>query len=62
MIKFERDLSGRFSVVANNKILLSTKDFNYAMLAYKAAQNNDFDFALKSFIPASVSNLQGSKI
>lgn len=52
MITLESNSSGtRFSVVANNKLLVSTTSYQYAVEVYERAKNNDLSFAEKSFIP-----------
>lgn len=53
MITLESNSSGtRFAVVANDRLLVSTTNYNHALEVYEQAKiNNDLSFAEKLFIP-----------
>lgn len=51
MIKLERNRNNYF-VIANNKILLVTKDLSYANEVLNCAKNNDLTYASRTFVPA----------
>jgi|688.fasta_scaffold932420_2 hypothetical protein len=50
MIKLEQN-NGNYFVIANNKILLATKNLSYATEVLTRAKNNDLEYASKNFIP-----------
>ena len=52
MITLESNRQGtRFAVVADDRLLVTTANFNYAKEVYERAKNNDLDFAERNFIP-----------
>lgn len=52
MITLERNSDNtRFSVVVNDKLLVSTSSLDYALRVYEQAKNNDLTFAERTFVP-----------
>ena len=52
MITLETNRNGtRFAVVANDRLLVTTTNYQYALEVYERAKRNELDFAEKSFIP-----------
>ena len=51
MIRLERNRNNYF-VIANNKILLATKDLSYANEVLNRAKNSDLTYASRTFVPA----------
>jgi len=52
MITLESNRQGtKFAVVADDRLLVTTANFNYAKEVYERAKNNELDFAEKNFIP-----------
>jgi hypothetical protein len=52
MITLESNRQGtRFAVVVDDRLLVTTANFNYAKEVYERAKNNELDFAEKAFIP-----------
>lgn len=55
MITLESNRAGtRFSVVANDKLLVTTTSYQYALEVYERAKNNELDFAEKMFVPFTI--------
>ena len=52
MIKLEYN-NGNYFVIANNKILLATKNLSFASEALARAKDNDLEYASKNFIPVT---------
>jgi len=50
MIKLEYN-NGNYFVIANNKILLATKNLSFASEVLARAKDNDLEYASKNFIP-----------
>ena len=54
MIKLERNRD-KYFVMANDKILLATKDFRYAQeVLHITSKNNDLTYASRTFIPSTL--------
>jgi len=52
MIKLEYN-NGNYFVIANNKILLATKNLSFASEVLARAKDNDLEYASKNFIPVT---------
>lgn len=63
MITLESNKQGtRFAVVADDRLLVTTANFNYAKEVYERAKNNDLDFAERMFIPFTIQDPTPLKI
>jgi len=63
MITLESNRQGtRFAVVADDILLVTTANFNYAKEVYERAKNNDLDFAERMFIPFTIQDPKPLKI
>lgn len=55
MITLETNRNGtRFAVVANDRLLVTTTNYQYALEVYERAKKNELDFAEKMFVPFTV--------
>lgn len=41
----------RFAVIVDDKLLVTTTNYQYAVEVYERAKNNELDFAEKQFVP-----------
>ncbi len=55
MITLETNRNGtRFAVVANDRLLVTTTNYQYALEVYERAKKNELDFAEKMFVPFTI--------
>ncbi len=55
MITLESNRTGtRFAVVANDRLLVTTTSYQYALEVYERAKNDELDFAEKMFVPFTI--------